>query len=98
MLLFRIIFQNVSDAKQPFEEITIAFQFQWLADRMIFFDNVLEEYRIKDGYSDEILKAKVELLKIHASTLTENKKEYEDELAFLKFSFVMHVIFIARTQ
>ena len=92
--------QNVSDAKQPFEEATIAFQCQWLANRMNcssdFFDNVLEEYRIKDGYSDEILKAKVELLKIHASTLTENKKESEDELAFLEFSVMMHFIFIAR--
>ena len=58
MLLFRIIFQNVSDAKQPFEEITIAFQFQWLADRMNFFDNVLEQYSNEDSYSDGILEAK----------------------------------------
>ena len=46
----------------------------------------------------EFWRQKVDLLKYHASTLTENKKEYEDELAFLEFSFVMHVIFIARTQ
>jgi hypothetical protein len=35
-------------------------------------------------------------LKNHVSTLTDNKKEFEDELAFLEFSVVLHVIFIAR--
>ena len=53
---------NVSDAKQPFEETTIAFQCQWLANRMncsrAFFDNVLEQYRNEDSYADEILEAK----------------------------------------
>ena len=41
-----------------------------------------------DGYA--------KLLKTHLSTLTVNKREYEDELAFIEFSVLMHVIFIAR--
>ena len=51
--------QNVSFAKQPFEEETIAYQCQWLANKMNypahFFDELMEEYRNKDGYNDELL-------------------------------------------
>ena len=52
-------YQNVSFAKQPFEEETIAYQCQWLANKMNcpanFFDKLMAEYRNKDGYNDEIL-------------------------------------------
>ena len=82
--------QNVSDAKQPVEEATIAYQCQWLANRMgahqMFLDNLLEQCREMHGYADEILEGKVKLLKTHVTTLTVNKKGYEDELAFIEFS------------
>ena len=61
----------------------------------MFLDNLLEQYREMHGYADEILEGKVKLLKTHVSTLTVNKKGYEDELAFIEFSVWMHVIFIA---
>ena len=51
--------QNVSDAKQPFEEATIACQCQWLANIISylvnFFDTLLEEHREKIGHADELL-------------------------------------------
>ena len=61
--------QNVSDAKQPFVEDTIAYLCQLLADKMKvpdnFFDNVMKKYANKNGYVAELLEEKVELLQSH---------------------------------
>ena len=51
--------QNVNDAKRVFEEETIAYQLQQLANDQEYdqsiFDGVMEDYSGKIGYSGEIL-------------------------------------------
>jgi hypothetical protein len=58
--------QNVNDAKQVFEEATIAYQCRWLADKMgfseDFFDALNKEFRERDGYSDELLERKLKVI------------------------------------
>eukprot|EP00536_Pseudo-nitzschia_multiseries_P010146 jgi/Psemu1/25142/gm1.25142_g len=55
--------QNVNDAKKAFEEETISYQCQWLANKIgctpDFFDKLLEEFQNKDGCGDEILEGKL---------------------------------------
>ena len=52
--------QNFSFAKKTFGEETIAYQCQWLANKIMkcsahFFDKLMEQYRKKDGYNNELL-------------------------------------------
>ena len=58
--------RNVNDAKRVFEEETIAYQLQQLANDQEYdqsiFDGVMEDYSGKIGYSGEILQAKLEIL------------------------------------
>jgi len=94
--------QNVNDAKVVFEEETIAYLLQFVADQLdeeYYFDDIMKEYERKDGHSGEILdkklmkmKEKVHLLPDHDT----NKVKLETELAFVEVSIVIHKIFIER--
>ena len=94
--------QNVNDAKQVFEEATIAYQCRWLADKMgfseDFFDALNKEFRERDGYSDELLERKLKLLKDEITLLPQDEKrrDGENELAFLEFTVTIHVVFMSR--
>eukprot|EP00536_Pseudo-nitzschia_multiseries_P000756 jgi/Psemu1/1698/gm1.1698_g len=73
--------QNVNDAKKAFEEETISYQCQWLANKIgctpDFFDKLLEEFKNKDECGDEILEGKAQLLKDKLSTLPSRSNRRE---------------------
>ena len=69
-----------------------------------FFDTLLSEYKEIPGFNDEILEKKVALLQKFVNQLpddnTENqlsqKQLFQNELAFIEYSVIVHCIFIAR--
>ena len=86
------------------EEETLGHLLQ-LADNQLnvessLFDDVFKEFDGQDGFSDEVLEKKLNLLKERVGNLfgsNANKKQIQTELAFVEVCAVIHKIFIQQS-